>query len=212
MHRRQPARLQIFENFHRFIRSHVNVPERFRMVSSDREQSDFRRALPANIFEPLKIGAVPRVINSPPLMFEHKSPVAPMMIAQHSRPPMFAWRQRHFPIPMRKTVPPFQLDHSPKTQVVRQITHPPRHHPNFRMGQTAQRWLVKMVEMRVRQQHQIDPRQMLDSQAGAFDPLQQEKPVGKIGIDQNIQVSELDQKRRMANPGDRHLAGNEFGK
>ena len=93
-----------------------------------------------------------------------------------------------------------------KAEVLRQIADAPRHHADFRMRQSAQRRFVKMIEMRVRQQHQVNRRQVADFQAGTFDAFQEEQPVRKIRINQHVQVRELDQKRRVTDPGDGDLA------
>ena len=83
--------------------------------------------------------------------------------------------------------------------------------PIFGCGSRRKRRFVKMIEMRVREQHQVNRRQVLDFQAGALDALQQKQPVRKIRVNQHVQVRELDQKRRVADPGNRHLAAVEFG-
>jgi len=80
------------------------------------------------------------------------------------------------------------------------------------MWQSPQRWLVEMIEVRVRQQHQINRRKVLDFQSCPLKPLQKEKPVRKIRVHQNIQVGELDQKRRMTDPRDRDLSPLQFWK
>ena len=68
-----------------------------------------------------------------------------------------------------------------------------------------------MIEMSVRQQHQVNGGQMTDPDSRPFDALKQEQPVGKIGIDQYVQITELNQKRGVSDPGDRHLALVQFG-
>src|SRR5437899_6582742 len=68
-----------------------------------------------------------------------------------------------------------------------------------------------MIEMSVREQNQVDRRQMTDLDSRPFDALEQEQPVGEIGIDQYVQITELDQKRGVADPGDSHLAVVQFG-
>jgi hypothetical protein len=68
-----------------------------------------------------------------------------------------------------------------------------------------------MVEVRVREQDKVNGREILDAQAGAFDALEQEQPVGEIRVDENVQVGELDEERGVANPGQRNLAASEFG-
>ena len=70
---------------------------------------------------------------------------------------------------------------------------------------------MKMIEMSVREQNQVDRRQMTDLDSRPFDALEQEQPVGEIGIDQYVQITELNQKRSVSDPGDRHLAGIQFG-
>ena len=63
---------------------------------------------------------------------------------------------------MREAFPPFQLHYAAKTEIVRQIAHAPGHDGNLRMRQSTKRRFMKMVEMGVRQQHQIDGWKMFD--------------------------------------------------
>ena len=55
-----------------------------------------------------------------------------------------------------------QLDDARETEIFRQIADAMRHDADFWMRQSAQRGFVKMIEVRVRQQHQINPRQVAD--------------------------------------------------
>ena len=63
-----------------------------------------------------------------------------------------------------------------------------------------------MIEVGMGQQNEIDRRQILDFEAGALDPFDEEQPVGEIGIDQDVQIRELHQKGRVTDPGQSHLA------
>ena len=63
-----------------------------------------------------------------------------------------------------------------------------------------------MVVVRVREQDQVDRRQVLNAAARPFDAFQQKKPIGEVRINQDVQISELDQKRRVPNPGNSDLA------
>ena len=56
-----------------------------------------------------------------------------------------------------------------EAEILREVADAPRHHADFRVRQPAQRRLVKMVEVRVRQQHQVNRRQVPDFQTGAPD-------------------------------------------
>jgi len=78
--------------------------------------------------------------------------------------------------------------------------------------QFAQGWFVEVVKVGVGQEDEIDGRQVFDAQAGAFDAFEEEEPVGEIGVNQDVQVGELDQKRGMADPGEGDLAAVEFWK
>ena len=80
------------------------------------------------------------------------------------------------------------------------------------MGQPAQRRFMKMIEMGVGQQHHINGRQIFYSQTRPLDSFQQEKPVREVGIDQNVQIGELEEKRSVANPGYGDLAEGQLGK
>jgi hypothetical protein len=70
---------------------------------------------------------------------------------------------------------------------------------------------VKVIEVRVREQDEIDGRQILDAQAGAFDAFEEKNPIGEIRINENIQVRELHEERRVADPSERDLPVIKFG-
>jgi len=43
----------------------------------------------SDFLEAIEIGAIASVINAPPLVFEDKAAVAPLMVAQDARAPVF---------------------------------------------------------------------------------------------------------------------------
>src|SRR5438094_10611726 len=53
---------------------------------------------------------------------------------------------------------------------------------------------------------------MFDVHARTFDALQKKKPVSEVRIHKNVQVCELNQKRRMSNPRNGDFAGFQFRK
>ena len=119
-------------------------------------------------------------------MFQNESAIAPVLVGKRAGAPMLAGRERHLPFALGETLPPVQLDDARKTEVVSEVADASRHHADFGMRQPAQRRLVKMIEVRVREQHEINPRQVLDFQAGTLDALQQEQPVGEIRVNQDV--------------------------
>jgi len=212
VHWDEPPRAQIFEDFHGLVRAHVHVAEGFGVVSADGEQRDFRRAAPADFFEAIEIGAVAGVIDAATLMFEDKTAVAAMMIAQNTSAPMFARGQSNFPVAVREGFPPFKFDDAAKAEVVGEVTDAPGHDADFWMGQPAKARLMEMIEMSVGQEDEIDGGQMLDAKARAFDAFEKEQPVGEVRIDQDVEIGELDEKGGVANPGDCYLTFAQFGK
>lgn len=131
---------------------------------------------------------------------------------QHPRAPVLAGRERHLPVPVREALPPFQLDDPLESQPARQFAHAPRHDANLGRGQFADARFVKMIEVGVGQQHQVNRGQVFDLEARVLDPLQQEEPVREIRVDQHIQIRELHKERRMPDPRQRHLAFRKRGK
>ena len=71
---------------------------------------------------------------------------------------------------------------------------------------------MEMIEMSVSEQDEVDGWEVLNSQAATFDAFQQEQPVGEVRVDQDIKVGELDEERRVPDPGEGDLALGEFGK
>src|SRR6267142_2916403 len=130
---------QVLEHTNGLIGTHVDATEGIWMVRADRQERDLWRAVFANLFESIEIGAVSRMVNPPSLMFQQEATVAPVMISKRARPPVFAGREGHFPITVREALPPFQFDHAGKAQIVSQIADPPGHDPNLWMRQPAQR-------------------------------------------------------------------------
>lgn len=70
---------------------------------------------------------------------------------------------------------------------------------------------MKVIEMSVGEENEVDGRQIFNLQAATLDAFQQEKPVREIRINQNVDVRELNQKRSVTNPGDRNLARRKRG-
>ena len=69
---------------------------------------------------------------------------------------------------------------------------------------------MKVVEMRVGDENEIDLRQVLDAAAGMLEPFHEENPVPEIRIDQKIQVGELAEEGGVPDPGDGNLAFDEL--
>ena len=129
-----------------------------------------------------------------------------MIITQDASAPVLAGGQCDFPVAMREGFPPFQFDDAAKAKIMGEIADTPGHDADFRMRQSAEGGFVEMIKVRVREQDQIDGREVLDFHAGALDAFEEEQPVGKVWIDEDVEISELNQKRGVADPGDSDFA------
>ena len=69
-----------------------------------------------------------------------------------------------------------------------------------------------MVEVRMRQQNEINRRKVFDFQSAAFDSFEKEQPIGEVRVYQDVQICKLHQKRSVPYPGDSHLTGAQFWK
>ena len=182
------------------------------MIRTDGQQGNFRADAAADFFEAVEVGAVAGVIDAAALVFEDEAAVAAVLIVQRARAPVFTGNEGDFPIVVRKAFPPFEFDDALEAEVEGEVANAPGHDGDFRVRQSAEGGFVKMIEVRVREQDEVDGRQVLDFEAGAFDAFEEEKPVGEIGIDEDVEVGELQQKGRVTDPGDGDLAVGEFWK
>jgi hypothetical protein len=65
---------------------------------------------------------------------------------------------------------------------------------------------MQMVEMRVRNQHQVDRRKIGNAQSGTAKTFQNEQPPRKVGINDDILSTDLDEEAGVPNEGDAELA------
>jgi hypothetical protein len=68
-----------------------------------------------------------------------------------------------------------------------------------------------MIKVRVSEQDEVNGREIFKAQAGAFDAFEEEKPVGEIGVNEDVEVGELDKKGGVTNPGKGDLSMSELG-
>ncbi len=212
VHGNEPFSMEIGKGLERFIRTHVYIAEGIGIVGANGQKGDFGRAGAADFPEAAEIGAVAGVIEAAALVFEDEPAVAAMVVMECSCAPMFGGGQSDAPIAVREAFPPLKFDDATKTEVGREVAHSPRHDGDLGRKEAAEGWLMKMIEMGVGQQYEIDWREVLDFKACAADSFYQEEPIGEIGVDEDVQIRELSQKRGMADPGQCDLAVREFRK
>ncbi len=101
--------------------------------------------------------------------------------------------------------------HFLEAEVVHEIGHAGGHDDGLARGDGAEGAAVEVIEMRVGDEDEVDVGQVGDGEAGALEPLDDDEPVGPVGIDEDVVPRRLDEERGVADPGDGDLAGLEFG-
>src|SRR5436190_21712768 len=69
----------------------------------------------------------------------------------------------------------------------------------------AQRRPVQMIKVRVRNEDEVDRRQVRDSQPRLAKPLQHKKPPGEIRVHDYVLATKLQEETGVPNKGDAHL-------
>jgi len=81
-----------------------------------------------------------------------------------------------------------------KTQVMDQVSDPHGDNNGLIRRNSSQRAPVEVIEMRVRNQHKINRRQMMNFEAWLFQPLDHLEPLRPNRIDQDIYLMRLNKK------------------
>ena len=65
---------------------------------------------------------------------------------------------------------------------------------------------MQVIEVRVRDQHNVDGRQIGNAQAGTAQAFQHEEPAREIGIDDDVLSADLQEEAGVADEGDAEFA------
>jgi len=99
-----------------------------------------------------------------------------------------------------------------ETEIVHQVTHADGDDDGLIGRHSPQRSPVKMIEMRVGDENEIDFRQMMNLKPRPLQSFDHLQPFRPVRIDQDIDLVRLQQKRSVSNPGDANFAFLDFRK
>ena len=125
VHGDESFRVDVFEDFDRFVGAHVDVAERVGIIGADGEHGDFGGEAAADFLEAIGVGAVADVVDMAGLVFDVIAALTAMVVANHARAPMFARSERHLPVFVGEGFPPLQLDDAFEAEAVREFAHAP---------------------------------------------------------------------------------------
>ena len=76
-------------------------------------------------------------------------------------------------------------------------------------GDGTQRRTVQVVEVRVGDEHGVDGRQVAHAQAGTAETLEDEDPLGEVGVDDKVLATQLQEETGVANEGEAQLSASD---
>ena len=211
MHRHHVPRAQIDKRPQRLLGIHVDLAPARRVVGPDGQQRHVDRMPRADFPEALEIRRVAAVENRAPADLDDEPAEAAVRIMQHPRAPVMRRRERDFRRSALVALPVMQLMHAAKAEVMHQISHLERHHDRLIRRHPAQRLAVEVVKVRVRHEHEVDRRQVVEPQPRMLHPLENLQPLRPVRIDEQILLARLDEKRGVTRPGDADFTLAEFG-
>ena len=141
-----------------------------------------------------------------PADLDDEAAEAAMRIVQHPRAPVVARRERDLQRPVLVGLPVVQLVDAAEAEVVHEIADFERHDDRLIVGDLAQRLAIEMIEVRVRHEHEVDVRQIVQMQPRMPHALDHLQPLRPVRIDEQVLPLRLDQKRGVADPGDADFA------
>src|SRR5579862_2315377 len=192
----------------------MNVAKSRRVVSSNRKQRQLWRKPPPDFAKTGKISCISGMINRMLPCPQNKASVAAMRVLQNARAPMPRRNMRHHQAAMSRTLPPVEFNDLGEVEIGNQIGDMRRNHDRRRpaprsqivLHDCAKRRTVQMIKMSVRNQNQVDRRQIADSNSRPPQTLQYEQPVRKIRVDDHALSADLQKETGMPDEGHTQLS------
>ncbi len=98
-----------------------------------------------------------------------------------------------------------------KTEIMHQVTHADGDNDRLIGCHSPQRTPVEMIEVRVGNENKIDLRQVMNLKPGPLQSFDHLQPFRPVGINQDIDLVRLQQKRSMPDPGEANFAFSDCG-
>src|SRR5580658_5638502 len=210
VHGDHPARFEIDKGAHGVGGIGVDVAKLRRIVGANGEQGEFGSEAASDFAEAGEVGGVAGVIDGVFAGLENEAAVAAVRIFQNARAPVARRHMRYRQVAVTRSFPPVQFDDLGKAEIGDQVRNMRRNddrrgnptRAQIVLHQGAQRRAMKVIEVGVRNQHEIDGRQIGDAQAWTAQAFQDEKPAREIGVDHDALPADLHEETGVADEGD----------
>jgi len=171
MHRHERIRAQLEESLHRFLRIHVHFAPGGRVIGSDREQRDVDIVSLADFLEPFEIGAVATMKNGAAIRLDNESAESAMEIGQETGAPMRTGCKRDLERAELHGLPIIELVNDVESKIVNEIADSDRNNDRLIGRDLRQGAAIEMIEMGVRDENEINRREMMNLEPRLLQPL-----------------------------------------
>ncbi len=211
VHRDHQSRVQLDEGFQSFLGVHVDRTQAWWVVCTDWQERDVDWESRSDFAEPVKVRRVAAVVNHAARDLDDKAPETAVRIVKHSGTPMMARRQRDAHGAVFKALPVVQFLHNAKTEIMHEVADLEWNNDRLVRRDSAQGPAVKVVEVRVGDQDEVDPGKRVEFDAWIAHPFNTLHPVAPDWVDEDVETGGLEQERRVANPGECKIVAMQLG-
>ncbi len=138
-------------------------------------------------------------------MPDEKAAEASMRIVDEARAPVLGGRENNLDLSMGAGLPVIHLVDFAESATPEQGSHPLRNHDRLSRRNPPERLHVQMIVVRVRNEYEVDRREIPEPKARHPRPLHHRVPHCPVRIDEDIARPHLHEEGRVADPGDRDL-------
>ena len=107
---------------------------------------------------------------------------------------MVTWSERNLERPEFDRLPVVEFMHDVKPEIVDQVSNARRNNDRLVRSDAPERASVEVIKMRMRHEHEVNGRQMMNFEARLFQSFDDLEPFRPNRIDQDIYLVRLDEK------------------
>lgn len=182
---------------------HVDGTTAGRFVGADGHEGDVHSGPLSDVLEAIKERAVTAVEDGlPAATFRDEVPAELAIgVVDESGAPVLGRGEGDVQIPHTEGLPVVHLDDLAEGAVFYNAAHALRYDDRLAGRNGTQTWKVKVIEVGMRDKHQIDVGQVPRNQAGVADPFDGAEPECPDGVDEDVFAAELQKKTGVSEPG-----------
>ena len=165
-----------------------------RVISANGKKCDVDLVAVADFLEPGKVSAVAAVKNRAAIRSDHKSAEIAMQVGEETGAPMVTRSERNLERSELDRLPIIELVHNMEAEIMHQISYAHGHDNRLISRNASQRAAIEMIEMCMRNQDEINRRQMMNFEAWLFQPLDHLEPLRPDRVNQDVDLVGLNEK------------------